>query len=170
MPDMPEWISEHGRMALLGDSAHSMLPDAAQVRLLEVQSPIHIAHVALQGYSQIVEDIQALSVLLSKSGSSGIPAALKIWQDVRKPRVEKIKALAHSNHYLYSSGGLSLSTINNGNESEVKSNASAAPDVLDERPDDEAPYHTDPFNRWLYNYDVAAEINKAALLGSFAAA
>lgn len=32
MPDLPRWTSKNGRAILLGDSAHAMEPNAAQVR------------------------------------------------------------------------------------------------------------------------------------------
>lgn len=31
VPDLPRWVSEGGRIVLLGDAAHGMLPSAAQV-------------------------------------------------------------------------------------------------------------------------------------------
>lgn len=40
MPNLPRWTSKAGRTILLGDSAHAMEPNAAQVRLTSSHSRI----------------------------------------------------------------------------------------------------------------------------------
>ena len=76
MPDLPHWTSQHGRIALLGDSAHAMLPNAAH------------------GFSQIVEDIAVLEYLIEKRPLANMPDITHTWQAIRIPRVNKIKAFA----------------------------------------------------------------------------
>lgn len=86
IPDLPQWISPKGRLVLLGDSVHAMLPDAAQ------------------GFSTIVEDVGVLAHLLHHHLDRAVPALTKIWQDVRQPRVNRIKEWAKSSHQLYTKG------------------------------------------------------------------
>lgn len=40
MPDIPRWTSEKGRLVLLGDSAHAMIPTAGQVGVLKLCSAV----------------------------------------------------------------------------------------------------------------------------------
>ncbi|KAH7041555.1 uncharacterized protein B0I36DRAFT_261385 [Microdochium trichocladiopsis] len=85
LPSLPRWTSSAGRIVLLGDSAHAMHPSAGQ------------------GFSQIVEDIEVLAELISRSssiassppagklGTDAVAAVTRAWQGIRKPRVEKIQ-------------------------------------------------------------------------------
>ena len=82
MPNLRRWTSDKGRIILLGDSAHAMLPGGAQ------------------GVSQIIEDIAVLSYLLSKMRDQRarakyvhdiLPLITKTWQDVRKARFDRVK-------------------------------------------------------------------------------
>jgi 2-polyprenyl-6-methoxyphenol hydroxylase-like FAD-dependent oxidoreductase len=76
---LPTWVSGygsasgHGRICLLGDSAHPFLPTSAQ------------------GATQALEDGVTLAVLLRKAGKSNIKAGLRAYQDVRYERVGKVQ-------------------------------------------------------------------------------
>lgn len=137
MPDLPEWVSKGGRLVLLGDSAHAMFPSAAQ------------------GFSQIVEDVAALSYLLAERASLGVPRLTKVWQEVRIPRVNRIKAWAHANEMLYSKGiGGRSSSSSGGPASEEKMS------LADEQADRDAPFRSGAFVRWAFGYDAVAEVRK----------
>ncbi|THU97638.1 FAD/NAD(P)-binding domain-containing protein [Dendrothele bispora CBS 962.96] len=92
-PNLPHWTSLYGlsktgsdgaatgsgRIILLGDSVHSMPPDGAQ------------------GVSCAVEDALALALILKRSPeltSETIKKVAKAYEDIRKPRVDKILAEA----------------------------------------------------------------------------
>lgn len=62
---LPTWISKHGRISLLGDSAHPFLPTSAQ------------------GATQAMEDGVSIAVCLKRAGKSQIPGALRTHQEVR---------------------------------------------------------------------------------------
>lgn len=62
---LPRWVSDHGRIALLGDSAHPFLPTSAQ------------------GATQAMEDGVVLAVCLSKGGKGNVPSAVRTYQDIR---------------------------------------------------------------------------------------
>lgn len=62
---LPRWISDHGRIALAGDSAHPFLPTSAQ------------------GATQAMEDGVTIAYCLKAAGKNNIPAALRSFQDIR---------------------------------------------------------------------------------------
>ncbi|KAF2452203.1 FAD/NAD(P)-binding domain-containing protein [Karstenula rhodostoma CBS 690.94] len=76
---LPTWVSGygsapgHGRICLLGDSAHPFLPTSAQ------------------GATQALEDGVTLAVVLRKAGKSNIKGGLRAYQDIRYERVRKVQ-------------------------------------------------------------------------------
>jgi len=82
-PPLPAWTS--GRLALLGDAAHPMLP--------------HLG----QGANQAVEDGVALAVLLEGCGPDDVPAALDRYAAFRRARTDTVQAEARRNGLRYDS-------------------------------------------------------------------
>jgi len=74
---LPTWSK--GRLTLLGDSAHPMLP--------------HLG----QGANQAIEDGMALAVILSQAGNAGVPAALQAYERLRRERVAEVQLGARQN-------------------------------------------------------------------------
>ena len=75
---MPRWSM--GRVALLGDACHAMLPFLAQ------------------GAAQAIEDGVTLAALLSTLDSpAAVPAALRGYESVRRPRVIRVQRMASDN-------------------------------------------------------------------------
>jgi salicylate hydroxylase len=68
---LPRWTN--GRLTLLGDAAHPMLP--------------HLG----QGANQAIEDGMALATILSKTRNSDVPAALRAYEMIRRERVADIQ-------------------------------------------------------------------------------
>jgi salicylate hydroxylase len=69
---LPRWSS--GRLTLLGDAAHPMLP--------------HLA----QGVNQALEDAVALATLLATcAGPAGVPRALAAYQELRRDRTARVQ-------------------------------------------------------------------------------
>jgi hypothetical protein len=63
---LPRWVSDKGRITLLGDSAHPFLPTSAQ------------------GATQAMEDGVTIAVCLKRAGGKDrIPAAVRAYQDIR---------------------------------------------------------------------------------------
>ena len=79
-----------GRLALLGDAAHPMLP--------------HLG----QGANQAIEDGVALAVLLEGRDPSEVPAILSGYEALRRPRTDVIQAEARRNGLRYDSRSGSL--------------------------------------------------------------
>ncbi|MBO9516067.1 MAG: FAD-dependent monooxygenase [Variovorax sp.] len=74
----------HGRLTLLGDAAHPMLP--------------HLG----QGANQAIEDGTALAVLLQKCGGD-VQAALQSYEALRRPRTSFVQAESRKNGMRYDS-------------------------------------------------------------------
>ncbi|KAF8859160.1 FAD/NAD(P)-binding domain-containing protein [Acephala macrosclerotiorum] len=75
LPDLKSWVSESGKVVLLGDAAHAMHPYLAQ------------------GSAMATEDAAALGECLSRATEvSQVPLAMKTYESIRKPRAEKLKA------------------------------------------------------------------------------
>lgn len=137
LPDLPRWTSRAGRILLLGDSAHAMHPNAAQ------------------GFSLIIEDIAVLDFLIESRGRLGrkgepdIPGIAKAWQEIRKPRVERIKAYARWNTAMFS--GDLRAPSNDVERRAVKSLKDVAPDMS-------AKFHSSRFLKWTLDYDAIADV------------
>jgi salicylate hydroxylase len=78
---LAEWTK--GRLALLGDAAHPMLP--------------HLG----QGANQSVEDAFALAAVLRDTPTAGVPAALRHYAQVRRRRTDIVQANSRSNGERY---------------------------------------------------------------------
>lgn len=122
LPFLPRWTSKKGRIVLLGDSSHAMHPSAGQ------------------GFSQIVEDIEVLFQLICQATDPERSTArlTEAWQDIRKPRVERIQGYSVWNTRKVSK--------------EVQS--------LPEQRAGEAIDFEDPeFVKWTLEYDVQNEVS-----------
>lgn len=75
----------NGRLTLLGDAAHPMLP--------------HLG----QGANQAIEDGVALAILLSGRSAAQVPAALRAYEDVRRPRTSMVQTESRRNGMRYDS-------------------------------------------------------------------
>ncbi|MDQ1488107.1 MAG: hypothetical protein QOJ23_621 [Actinomycetota bacterium] len=73
---LPEWGG--GRVTLLGEAAHAMLPFLAQ------------------GACQAIEDSWILARLLAPCGPAEIPAAFRAYEQRRRPRTMKVQAAARA--------------------------------------------------------------------------
>jgi salicylate hydroxylase len=74
---LPTWTK--GRLTLLGDAAHPMLP--------------HLG----QGANQSIEDGMALATILAQADSSAVPASLLAYERLRRERVAEIQLGARQN-------------------------------------------------------------------------
>lgn len=75
----------NGRLVLLGDAAHAMLP--------------HLG----QGANQAIEDGCALSIFLEGCAAGDVPGVLKSYEAFRRPRTDLIQAEARRNGLRYDS-------------------------------------------------------------------
>ena len=70
---LPKWVSDDGRIAMCGDSAHPFLPTSAQ------------------GATQAMEDGVTLAICLREAGKGNVQAATKAFQDIRYERVRMVQ-------------------------------------------------------------------------------
>ena len=80
---IPMWT--RGRLTLLGDAAHAMLP--------------HLG----QGANQSIEDGMALATILAQTTRSTVPAALLAYERLRRERAAKVQTGARQNGLRYDS-------------------------------------------------------------------
>ncbi|HVV92583.1 MAG TPA: FAD-dependent monooxygenase [Hyphomicrobiales bacterium] len=80
---LPVWTE--GRLTLLGDAAHPMLP--------------HLG----QGANQAIEDGMALAMILARAGRDRVPAALPAYEQLRRERVAAVQRGARENGLRYDS-------------------------------------------------------------------
>lgn len=74
---LPQWSS--GRVTLLGDACHPMLPFMAQ------------------GSAQALEDGAALTSCLTQANDGPIQESLRLYEAVRKPRASRVQSLSDAN-------------------------------------------------------------------------
>ena len=86
---LPTWTK--GRLTLLGDAAHPMLP--------------HLG----QGANQAIEDGMALATILAQVDTSGVPASLLAYERLRRKRVAEIQLGARQNGLRLDSTDIDLS-------------------------------------------------------------
>jgi len=81
-----------GRLTLLGDAAHPMLPHAGQ------------------GANQAIEDGVALATILAQADRASVPEALQVYQSVRWQHTARVQGMARANGRRYDSavGDLAL--------------------------------------------------------------
>jgi len=81
----------NGRLTLLGDAAHPMLP-----------------HVG-QGANQAIEDAVALATVLSRSDRRSAPDALQVYEHARRPHAAQVQLSSRTNGARYDSAARDLS-------------------------------------------------------------
>ncbi len=80
---LPHWTN--GRLTLLGDAAHPMLPHAGQ------------------GANQAIEDAVALATILARADRSTVPTALRVYENVRRQRTAEVQRRARLSGANYAS-------------------------------------------------------------------
>ncbi|KAM3422560.1 hypothetical protein BST61_g55 [Cercospora zeina] len=145
LPDLPRWASEGGRVALLGDSAHAMEPNAAQ------------------GYAMIVEDIGVLQYLISRNTTptQRLPEILETWERLRKPRAERIKVYAkHNSATFLSSTPFPSLRPSRSKPASTKEENLPAKSLKGVTPDMNAKFESAAFLKWALDYDAIGEAKR----------
>ena len=140
LPTLPTWISESGRVVLIGDAAHAMVPYLAQ------------------GASMAIEDGAALAECLSRvKTDQEIPKYLEVFQQVRKSRCERIQECSRLNGDMWH--------MADGPEQEARDRSLKRDDFEE----DAVPVDLDSanvnlwsdkgFQPWLFGHDAIADTN-----------
>src|SRR5439155_6564125 len=85
---LPSWT--RGRLTLLGDAAHPMLPHAGQ------------------GANQAIEDGVVLATVLSQADRTTAPQALLVYESARRERTARVQRFARINGSRYDASGSDL--------------------------------------------------------------
>jgi salicylate hydroxylase len=85
---LPSWT--RGRLTLLGDAAHPMLPHGGQ------------------GANQAIEDGVALATVLSQADRATAPQALRVYESVRRERTARVQGNARVNGTSYAVAGRAM--------------------------------------------------------------
>lgn len=136
LPLLDSWVSKSGKVVIVGDAAHAMLPYAAQ------------------GASMGIEDSACLAECLSRAQSrSEICEVLGIFQKIRQPRVESVQNKSRGMH--------TMSHLPDGPAQEARDKILKAkpfyqaPSQWDRKPIDSAPGERDPlYEAYLLGYNV----------------
>jgi salicylate hydroxylase len=136
LPLLDSWVSESGKVVIVGDAAHAMLPFAAQ------------------GAAMGIEDSACLAECLSRAAStSDIPKLLGIFQKIRQPRVESVAGRSRAMHKM---SHMSDGPAQEARDKHLKSRPYySPPSKWDRKPIDVAPPGMDPmYEPYLVGHDV----------------
>ncbi|KKY15207.1 putative salicylate hydroxylase [Diplodia seriata] len=133
---LERWVSESNKVVIIGDAAHAMLPFMGQ------------------GAAQAVEDGASLATLISSiSSRSELPAALRVFQELRIARTAQVQQASFVNGRIFH--------FPDGPEQRARDEAMRA--EAEGRHYIQSPNGlSDPTTQiWLYSHDAEAEARKA---------
>ena len=142
-PELDTWRSRHGRVVLLGDAAHAMIPHAAQ------------------GLSQGIEDGISLARMLRGAtlDTKNISDVTHIWEQLRKPRAELFVQRSMNNARIRS---LPDGPAQVARDEQIVRSAQVVPkELADIEMDMKADQNSPQFMKWVREYDVVSEVRRA---------
>lgn len=136
LPELPTWVSASGKVAIMGDAAHPMLPYMSQ------------------GAAMAVEDAAVLGKCLRyiHGNKSQIPTALVIYERLRKQRASQVQEASRINGIIWHfEDGKRQEARDRGSEAEVKGRHFVT----------STNQWSDPTTQlWLYAYDAEEEVRR----------
>ena len=145
LPPLPAWSSQNGRVMLVGDAAHAMLPYTGA------------------GGTVSIEDAGVIGELLAPCKTAdNIPAAVQAFETLRRARCERVQEISRQNRGL-------LAMVDGTDQEARDTTMAAATTLLEKRiaggeilaqkpkPEMNAPYPSPASTMWLYGYDGIQE-------------
>ncbi|KAL1615703.1 hypothetical protein SLS54_008833 [Diplodia seriata] len=150
---LERWVSESNKVVIIGDAAHAMLPFMGQGRRgFRVAGGSTL--LTFPGAAQAVEDGASLATLISSMSSrSELPAALRVFQELRIARTAQVQQASFVNGRIFH--------FPDGPEQRARDEAMRA--EAKGRHYIQSPNGlSDPTTQiWLYSHDAEAEARKA---------
>ncbi|KAI9482732.1 MAG: hypothetical protein EXX96DRAFT_647567 [Benjaminiella poitrasii] len=146
LPVLSQWVSPSGRIVLIGDAAHAMLPYLAQ------------------GAAQSIEDGATLGVLLSNVQSTDeIPELLHLFEKIRRPRAERIQKGSLDNADIWHMpDGDDQIARDKAMKAEVEVPSNRKEEVKNVNQLENPNQWSDPnFQPWLFGHDAIATAKRA---------
>ncbi|KUJ15021.1 FAD/NAD(P)-binding domain-containing protein [Mollisia scopiformis] len=142
LPRIDTWVSKSGKVVIVGDAAHAMLPFAAQ------------------GAAMGIEDSACLAECLARATSTDdIPKLLDIFQNLRLPRVDSVRDKARGMHKMVH---LEDGPAQQGRDKMLKARPfMAVPIGWDKKHIDDSPGDTHPlYDAYLYGFNSFDHTNR----------
>lgn len=135
LPALPRWRSKNGRVVLVGDAAHAMLPYLSQ------------------GAAQAMEDGAVLAECLVRAGhTDDLGIIMRAYETIRKPRTEKIQKGARVNGVVWH--------FDDGEEQERRDRAMQG--KLKQGEVNPNSWADPKFQPWLFGHDAIKEASSIA--------
>lgn len=142
LPPLPRWVSDSGRVVVIGDAAHAMVPYLAQ------------------GAATAIEDGAALAECVDRAKSvEMIPEVLSAFQEIRKPRCEIIQAGSRGNGNIWHMpDGAEQQQRDKHMMDELYGKSSRGSDVQNPNR-----WSDKSFQPWLFGYDAIKEVSETPM-------
>ncbi len=138
LPPLPKWVSDSGRVVLIGDAAHATVPYLAQ------------------GAATAIEDGAALAECLDRAQSANdIPTLLRAFQTIRKPRCEAIQKGARANGDIWH---MSDGPEQKQRDRDMKQTMEGRPDIPGGTKNPNQ-WSDKEFQPWLFGYDAVEAVS-----------
>lgn len=160
LPPLETCKSDNGRVILVGDAWHAMLPHTASGGNSAIEDAVSLAEYLHWAWEQHHHN--------GKDFGTSISQATQTFEDLRKPRVERMQKAGHEGYTFLSASG---------DDAIVRNDALAAAKVFydaelalpeEERmarqpvqPDMNCRFGLEPYIQWLYRYDAVAEAKES---------
>ena len=145
MPPLKQWTSLSGKVTLVGDAAHAMLPYLAQ------------------GAAQAIEDAAVLGPCLERASCSAeIPRMMAMYEQLRKPRADRIVAASNENGEIFHM--VDETEQKRRNEAMAKGSLYIMGTEVDEVKAEERQnlrmeLASGRFHTWLFEFDAIADVS-----------
>lgn len=159
LPPLETCKSDNGRVVLVGDAWHAMIPHGASGGNSAIEDAVSLAECLQWAWDRRGPDGNGLYPAIAQ--------ATGIFQSVRKPRVERMQTSAHESYTFLSASGQDKIDRDTMMVGATKFYDELLEKSEEERlamppapPDPSLTFGQEPFMQWLYRYDAVADIQQ----------
>lgn len=143
-PCLPRWVSQSGRVVVIGDAAHAMLPYLAQ------------------GAASSIEDGASLAECIARATNfTKVPDALRTFESIRKPRCKVLQAGSRTNGIIWHMpDGPEQQKRDTDMQASMRGNAQNGSSTQQTTESQSNPnrWSDTSFQRWLFGHDAVSEV------------